>query len=151
MNRYFRGKIYKIIDNTNSNVYYGSTTETLEVRLRLHKNLNCSSRDIIANGDYDIILIENYPCNSKKELETRERYFIENNQCVNKVIPGRTPKEYYQDNREKKLQYVKEYNINNNEYRRYYKKKLREYKNSLGGDARYNNNLLLIDPFLFRN
>ena len=31
-------KIYKIIDNTNSNVYIGRTTRTLNQRLREHKN-----------------------------------------------------------------------------------------------------------------
>ena len=29
MNRYSEGKIYKIVDNTNGNVYYGSTARTL--------------------------------------------------------------------------------------------------------------------------
>ena len=36
-NRYLRGKIYKIIDNTNNNVYIGSTCElTLASRLAKH-------------------------------------------------------------------------------------------------------------------
>ena len=56
MNKYNKGKIYKIVDNTNGNVYIGSTIQTLSQRLGGHEtNLNCSSRDIIANGDYDII------------------------------------------------------------------------------------------------
>jgi hypothetical protein len=44
--------------------------------------------------DTEIILIEDYPCNSKKELETRERYYIESITCVNKNIPTRPQKEY---------------------------------------------------------
>jgi hypothetical protein len=46
-------------------------------------------------------LVENYSCNSKKELETRERYYIENNECVNKNMPTRTMKEYQEENKEK--------------------------------------------------
>jgi hypothetical protein len=38
-NRYNRSKIYKIVDNTNSNVYIGSATEkTLGCRLGKHKS-----------------------------------------------------------------------------------------------------------------
>jgi hypothetical protein len=42
-------------------------------------------------------LIENYPCHSKEELETRERYWIDlyENLCVNIVVPTRTVKEMY--------------------------------------------------------
>ena len=91
MNKYERGKIYKIVDNTNTNIYIGSTTQTLKERLSKHKNnLNCRSREIINNGDYDIVLIENYPCESKKELETRERYFIESMDCINLIAPCRS-------------------------------------------------------------
>ena len=51
------------------------------------------SYDILQNDDYQIVLIENYPCNSKNELERRERYWIENTDCVNKNIPTRSKKE----------------------------------------------------------
>ena len=33
-----KAKIYKIIDNTNQNVYIGSTCKTLKERLTKHKN-----------------------------------------------------------------------------------------------------------------
>ena len=42
----------------------------------------------------DIILVESYPCENKNELHSRERYYIENNNCVNKIIPTRTSKEF---------------------------------------------------------
>jgi len=41
-----------------------------------------------------ITLVEKYRCETKDELHARERYYIENNKCVNKVIPTRTTKEY---------------------------------------------------------
>lgn len=94
--KYQRAKIYKIIDNTNDDVYIGSTCEpTLARRLVQHradykkylkgKTNYTTSFKIIANGDYDIVLIENYPCNSKDELYARERYWTQNTKCVNKI------------------------------------------------------------------
>ncbi len=41
-----------------------------------------------------IVLIEAYPCTSKDELTSREACYIKSTDCVNKIIPGRTPKEY---------------------------------------------------------
>lgn len=179
-NKYKNGKIYKIVDNTNDNVYYGSTIETLKNRLKKHQYTKrkyvCSSKSIIDNNNYDIILVEDYPCNSKQELELRERYFIENYECINKAIPGRTNKEYYYDNIDKSKQYYqdnKEY-INNRQkiYRENnkereaktkkawaennkekfsnYQKQRNEYLMSWGGRLnRDNNSLLKIDVNLF--
>jgi len=148
MNKYSQGKIYKIVDNTNNNVYYGSTTDTLSRRLSKHKydskiRSSCRSLLIIKNGNYDIILIENYPCESKEQLETRERYYIENNECVNINIPGRPHKEWREENKEILLSYAKKYYKENSKH-------LREYKISWGGDPRSHNNLLKIDINLFK-
>jgi len=141
MNKYNNGKIYKIVDNTNDNVYYGSTVKTLEERLTTHKFYkSCRSKLIIDNGDYNIILVENYPCESKEQLELRERYYIENNKCVNKNIPGRTHAEWYQANKEHQNKKHKEYSI-----------KYREYQKTWGGRTDHNNNSLLkIDINLFQ-
>ena len=54
--------------------------------------------------------MENYPCNSNDELTSRERYYIENNECVNKIIPTRSHEEYKEHNREWYKSYMKEYN-----------------------------------------
>ena len=109
---YSKGKIYRIVCNTTGNVYFGSTSQDyLSQRLRKHveeynkykegkKNSGITSIQIIENGNYEIVLVEKYPCSSKEELHARERYYIENNDCVNKVIPTRTPKEYRQDNKD---------------------------------------------------
>jgi len=118
-NKYQRGKIYKIVSNVSNLVYYGSTIEhTLAMRLSKHRSNykryqegKCSyttSYKILEEGKYDIILVENFPCNNKDELTARERYYIENNDCVNKVIPGRIDKEY-------KKEYMKEYREQNKE------------------------------------
>ena len=145
-------KIYKLIDNTNGNIYIGSTIQKyLSNRLSSHlwdcktKNKHgCVSREIIKNGDYKIELIE------ETDDKSRERYWIENTDCINKNIPGRTIKEWkennkesikvkqskkHQKNRDKNLKRMKEYN---------------EYRYSWGGDLRNDNcNLLKIDPDLF--
>ena len=121
MPNYKLGKIYKIVDNTNNECYIGSTCErTLARRLAGHvkdhrkyltnsNNKSVTSFRILANNNYDIILIESYPCNTKDELHRRERYYIEHSECVNKVIPGRTMQEYRQYNKEKKKADDKKY------------------------------------------
>ena len=71
--------------------------------------------NIIDRGNYNINVIEEYTCNSKTELQTRERWWIENNECINKIIPGRTPKERYQANKVEILAQRKKYRENNTE------------------------------------
>ena len=109
-------KIYKITGG--SKAYIGSTTKTLNKRLKLHKysynrylngiGNNVTSFEIIKHNDCKIELIENFPCETKKELHERERYYIETIDCVNKVIPNRTSKQYYQDNRDKMKEYYQD-------------------------------------------
>ena len=72
---------------------------------------------IIKNNNYKLELLENCEIKTKQELLERERYFIENSECVNKEIPGRTKnesqKEYYNTNKDKILTHQKEYyNVN---------------------------------------
>jgi len=92
--KYKNGKIYKIVDDTNGNVYYGSTQKTLNRRLSDHKydykrrekeNHTRKSSIIIHNGSYHIELVEDFPCEYRKELEERESYYINNFPCVNKA------------------------------------------------------------------
>ena len=111
-------KIYKIVDNTNNNVYIGSTCCSLKKRLSVHKSNykrflkglcnNVRSFNILKNNDYKIELLEDCEIKTKEELLARERFFIENNDCLNNNIPGRTDKEYkqyqkeyYNDNKDK--------------------------------------------------
>ena len=54
----------------------------------------CKSSLIIENDDYDIVLVENVSCEAKEQLHPREIFYAENNQCLNKFIPGRTKKEW---------------------------------------------------------
>ena len=130
---YSKGKIYKIVCNTTGLVYIGSSCEpTLARRLGGHKNMykrflsgkasnNLTSFSVLENNNFDIILIENIICLSKDELHSRERHFIENTECVNKVVPLRTSKEYRNENKDT----IKEYNIT---YNKLNKSKISERK-----------------------
>ena len=100
MTDYQQGKIYLIHCSTLDLNYIGSTTETLHRRLGKHKSAyNCyinatsdsysTSFDVLESKTYTISVLEAYPCNSKRELEERERYFIESMECVNDRIPTR--------------------------------------------------------------
>ena len=111
MPNYQLGKIYRIVCNTTGLNYYGSTCEpTLARRLAGHRTAfkkfkegkfgNLSSFKCLENENYEIVLVEIFPCNTKMDLHKRERFFIENNDCVNRVVPTRTQHEYIIENKE---------------------------------------------------
>lgn len=116
---YQKGKIYKIVSG--DLVYIGSTCEpTLARRLAFHVSAHkqfkqgnyrhTTSIELIEKGQYDISLIESYPCQSKDELHARERFWIETTNCVNKSIPGRTRAEYSKIYQKKNKDTLSEYN-----------------------------------------
>jgi len=146
MPNYKNTVIYKIKHNEDYddiNIYVGSTTN-FRVRKNQHKS-NCNNENnkdynipiykyIRDNGNWDnfvMIPLEEYPCNSKKEKEIKERYYIDLlKPKLNKIVPTRTPKEYYEDNKQIISERAKEYNENNKdkikEYRENNKKKNKE-------------------------
>jgi hypothetical protein len=111
-------KIYKITSLTNPElVYYGHTCQRLSQRFSSHKSSynTSSSKIIIDEGDAIILLVEDYPCETEDQATAREAFYVQNNPCVNKYIPGRTHKEYYEINKEKIADYNKEYREINKE------------------------------------
>jgi hypothetical protein len=120
-NKYHEGKIYRLLSPSRPDlIYYGSTIRTLQQRFSIHKCdtnkiFDCSSKILIDCGDAIIELVEAYPCESKYELECRERLYIENNPCINKNIPTRTHKEYKELNKDNIKKYNIEYNKQNKE------------------------------------
>lgn len=107
MPNYSNGKIYKI--TSGNETYIGSTTLTLNQRLAQHRcNYNkskegkriCSNAKIFEYGDYIIELVEDYPCEAKEQLLARERFWIENTNCINITHPLRTDQEYHYDNKD---------------------------------------------------
>jgi len=150
MKDYNQGKIYKIIDESNGDVYIGSTIQTLKSRYHTHgifkdyNKLKCNCK---------IILIEDYPCNSRRELEEREQYFIDNTECINKT------RSHLDTNfrlKRANIRAKKSYHVNLKYDEKWIKKhktdmkNLREYQKSWGGRIDHSNNSLLkIDVNLF--
>jgi len=117
---YSKAKIYKLYtDDAPDLFYYGSTIQSLAKRVWGHKahweNGKKASSSILFNvsDNVKIVLVEYFPCNDKFELLKRERFYIENNNCVNKQIPGRTLKEYYIDNQDRIKELQQHYRNNN--------------------------------------
>lgn len=106
-NRYSNGKIYRLVNNVDNEFYVGSTCTSLAKRLYQHKQMATkkASRRVYAHlnsigwSNVSIVLVEAYPCDSKMELERRERYFIDEMKAsLNKMHPTRTRTEYRMEN-----------------------------------------------------
>jgi len=120
MKDYSKAKIYCIRSNQTDKIYIGSTIHSLTIRFSEHKrfyNLHkngkrkyvAKSYELLNYDDCYIELIKFYPCNCKSELEYEEGKYIRNWECVNKIIPGRTLKEYRNDNKEQISEQKKQY------------------------------------------
>jgi hypothetical protein len=143
---YENSKIYKL--QSNDGYYYiGSTILDLNIRLSTHKT-SSKHRDYKVYKHFEnkwdtveIILIETYKCNSYTELRIREDEYIKkeiiNPYCLNTIRAYNTKedrklqlKEYYNKNKEQKIEYCKEYYIKNkekiDEYRHQYAQQYRE-------------------------
>jgi group I intron endonuclease len=77
---YASGKIYKLVNDVNDNLYIGSTTQALSKRMVQHRSdakrmRQCKvhiAMNAIGVHHFSIILIEAFPCASKDALEARE-------------------------------------------------------------------------------
>ncbi len=127
--------IYKLVhkeDYDNENIYIGSTTNFRKRKNQHKTSCNCETGKehnqekytyIRNNGGWNnwvMVEIEKFPCNDKRESETRERYWIEFYKSnLNKNIPTRSRKEYQskwcQDNKEKIKEVSKKYYKDNKE------------------------------------
>jgi hypothetical protein len=127
MVNYNNGKIYKIESHLGDKVYIGSTTkEYLSQRMTAHRKSYLAwkqgKRDLTTSfllfDEYgiencSIILLELCSCESKDLLHAREAHYIRTIQCVNKMIPQRTKKEYKMDNKDKIKESGKSYYLQN--------------------------------------
>lgn len=117
--KYANAKIYKITCNVTGLCYVGSTCLTLSQRLRKHeynykyylegKTNYVTSFEILENDDYQISLLQSYPCEDNKELLVKEGWYQKKyyDRSVNKNTVGKTieekkqeAKQYRQDNKE---------------------------------------------------
>jgi len=109
--------------------YYGSTADLIKRKSEHIKNYNkwvkagrpsnntrCSSVHIIDNGDWKMEKIDEV-IGERWEAKKKEGEYQKNNDCINVQIASRTPKEYYNDNKqaiaEKRKEYFKQYYIDN--------------------------------------
>ena len=87
MPNYQNGCIYAIISFNTEKFYVGHTIQPLNKRYNQHiveynyyikdeKKNYVTSFEIIELGETQIVLLENYPCDSRNELELREKYWI---------------------------------------------------------------------------
>ena len=60
-----------------------------------------------------IELIEDYPTDKREDLLRRQGFHIKNTDCLNKIVSGRTKKEYYDDTREHHLEHQKQHRLDN--------------------------------------
>jgi len=105
---YSKGKIYIIKSPNTEKVYIGSTIQPLNERFSKHlysyKTISKNgetSRQIIEYGDAYIELIEEYPCENVEQLRKREGEIAKSTEnIVNRLIAGRTKKEYYEEHKE---------------------------------------------------
>ena len=131
------GIVYKITCNKTNKCYYGSTTQSLAKRKSLHKmrSNTSSSKEIIDGDDWKIETVEDVKYKDKKELLERERYFIDNFECVNKnrpIVSEQERKEqlktimrkWYELNREEHIKRATEYNVIHHEK---HKENMRNY------------------------
>jgi Uri superfamily endonuclease len=71
--KYHRTIIYGIVCLITKEKYVGSTVQTLEERIAEHIQLhNCSAWQILERGNYKAYVIQHYPCNTRREVLTRE-------------------------------------------------------------------------------
>jgi hypothetical protein len=107
---FMKSIIYEISSINCENIYIGSTSYEMKLRLYKHKQAYKSwlkekgkgkvkmitAFKILQHEDCIITLLEKYPCKNREELRLREgEWILENkNICVNKRIAGRIPKNF---------------------------------------------------------
>lgn len=109
------GKIYCIMSPSLLKCYIGSTRQSLNKRLSQHKHQSvkskCMSKILMATTDYNCFLIEEVICDDITILKKREGEWIEamkdSGLLVNKVIAGRTKKDWYNTNKQLTIDRVK--------------------------------------------
>jgi len=123
---YTKSIIYKLCskDPNVTDIYVGSTTN-FRSRKYDHKS-KCNNKSetnkkynlkvykfIRDNGgfeNWEMIMLQEYSCENKKQLQSRERYYIELlKSSLNGQLPTRTQQEYNIDNEDKIKDYQKEY------------------------------------------
>ena len=142
MSKYQNGKIYKIVDVGYNKCYIGSTCEELSQRMARHRNRYTAYKsgkkgkttcfnifEEYGVENCKIELVEYCSCDTKEELRRKEGEYIKNTDCVNKIIAGRTVKQYREDNKDIISKNAKIYKEEHKERLIQYRKDNAEYFN----------------------
>ena len=154
--KYEDTKIYKIYSHVGDKIYIGSTTkQLLSQRMAKHRDgykiwksggkggfiRSYELFDEYGIENCIIELIEAKPCMDSDEKNKLEGKYIRELNCVNKMMAGRTKKEYYEDNKEKIKDKSKQHYEDNKEIIKEYSKT--KYENNkeliLGRNKIYRN------------
>ena len=99
---YENAKVFQVIDNTTGDIFIGSTCEPNLSRklaqyvsdMKAYYKVGSKAKfrtvyAILANENYNIELLENYPCKSQDELNQRVGHYIRNNEnVINRIKEG---------------------------------------------------------------
>ena len=117
------------IEDLNGLKYIGSTKNSLNIRLTGHRQRKTCSSNKLNLKDCKIYSLEE--C-TEENRKVREQYWIDNTECVN-IKNTMFNKRVWTSSEKNKQR----------------KRNTYHYENSWGGDYRYHNNLLKIDPNIF--
>jgi hypothetical protein len=139
MVNYQNGKIYMIMTENSNDIYIGSTVQTLKLRLHQHeckyrKGVYRSSQEILKQGNYKIVLIKDFACNSLIELETEETKFQKDFVCVNKKFARVTEEEKQQ--RKELREMIKEEKQQRKQQRKELREMIKEEKQQRKNEGR---------------
>ena len=116
---YTNGRIYKVLNTIDDDIYVGSTCQSLSKRMALHRSDAKKNKQntpffmkMREHGveHFYIELIEEFKCDTIEQLRQREGHYIREMGTLNKAIAGRSKKEYREENaeylKEKKKEYI---------------------------------------------
>lgn len=119
-----KGFIYEIKCNETNEIYIGSTIQTIKARMNQHRQIKrCASKQIIERNNYVVNILEEVEFIDINDLRIKEQYYIDTTTCINKMKAFYTVedkelnkiknkdkiKEYYEVNKNKILEYKKQY------------------------------------------
>ena len=148
---YDQSKVYKIWSPNGDKIYVGSTTKQyLSQRMTAHRNNYNTwklgkghlTTSFILFDEYGlencfIELLEAKECSSKDELTQLEGGYIRNLTCVNKVIPGRSEKQYRDETKDERKIYYEANRDTFNEKKKIYYEQTKDYQSALKNQVMY--------------
>jgi hypothetical protein len=94
MNKYEHTKIYEIKNDSDDLVYIGSTCSSMSHRLYRHCSDACNGKTAkfykhirdIGQFEFNINLLEEYPCSTEFEMRCREQFWMDNHKRTDSIL-----------------------------------------------------------------